>query len=135
MTLKELKEDFDREYGFNIAKKTREKIYANSRKAFAIVAYSFYKDIPDIAEAINVSGVTVSNILRQGNQLREKDLRVVSKMKAKLKDNELFTTLNGYKIKGDALNRLMFELSTWEEHKIIELIETKVKPFKRESFL
>ena len=135
MTLKELKEGFDKEYGFDISKKTRERIFANSRKAFAIVATSFYKDIPDIADAINVSRVTVSNMLYQGNQLRETDLRVMSKMKAKFKDNELFTTLNGYKIKGDALNHLMFELSTWEEHKIIELIETKVKPFKRENFL
>jgi hypothetical protein len=135
MTLKELKEAFDKEYDMDISKKTRERIYANARKAFAIVATSFYKDIADIAEVINVSRVTVSNMLYQAHALREKDLRTISKIKAKFRDNEIFTTLNGHKIEGNALNNLMIELSTWEEHRVIELIETKVKPFKRENYL
>jgi transposase len=135
MTLKELKEEFDKEYDVDISKRTNKRVYANAKKAFAIVANYFYKDIADIAEVLNVSRATVSNMLYQSHILREKDLRTVSKMKAKFRDNEIFTTLNGHKIEGNALNSLMIELSTWEEHKIIELIETKVKPFKRENYL
>jgi len=133
--VEDIKSRLDFEYGIDISKKTRLDAYPKARKLCVILCNDFYKDASEIASCLNISRSTVSNLITRGNDLTGIDAMIFDRVKAFFEDKKMFTTLHGTQIEGDALNKLMVELSTWEEHRIIELIETKIKPFKRALYL
>jgi peptide subunit release factor RF-3 len=131
----DIKSRIDFEYGIDISKQTRVDAYPTARKICVLLCNEFYKDASEIASSLNISRATVSNLITKGNDLRGLDAMIFDRVRVYFRDTKMFTTLNQTQIEGEALNKLMLELSTWEEHRIIELIETKVKPFKRALYL
>ena len=130
MTLEEIKIRLDKAYGFNIALDSNEYKYSNAKMVFCKLADENYKDLADVAEMIGRSRSHIVNIKSKDHRLRNIDWIIYREVKREFEDKREFAILDGHKIHGKALTSLMIEMSSWEEHRVIEFIEENVKPFK-----
>ena len=122
-------------YRVDITAKSRVEIVTIARYNFRNICLELGFSLHDVASALNMAEISIYNRGFVNYEPKGRDKIIRDRIVRKFQDDEYFTELDGYKIKGKPLNSLMFELSTWSEELLIEFMESSVKQFKREKYI
>ena len=153
MKIEEIKEMFDRAYGFDIATKTRADEYVQARKAYCKLTRELGFGLQRIASSINRDHTTALHCVRTSQTITDFDVKIYNKilelvqscreiepltdnkeaeviMKYRNKIQELQSELDVFKSDTSIQVLLAKEVSSWDGYYIKDFIETRLRPYK-----
>ncbi len=153
MKIEEIKEMFDKAYGFDLSIKSRVDNYVQARKTFCKLTRDLGFGLQTIGDAIDRDHATALHSVRTCQTITEYDSAIYERVfdivestrKFKpLSDNKYVSIIIDYekrihdleseieRIKGDnsISTALAREISNWENYYIKDFIETRLKPYK-----
>ena len=153
MKIEEIKEMFDRAYGFDIATKTRVDEYVQARKAYCKLTRELGFGLQNIGDSINRDHATALHCVRTSQTITDFDVKVYNKIlelvescreiepltdnkeaeviiKYRNKIQELQSEVDALKSDTSIQVLLAKEISSWDSYYIKDFIETRLKPYK-----
>lgn len=153
MKIEEIKEIFDRAYGFDIASRIRLDEYVQARKSYCKLTRELGFGFQNIGDSINRDHATALYCVKTSHTMTDFDVKVYNKVFELVKscreiepftDNEESELIIKYRskiqdlqseldaLKSDSSIQVLLakEISSWDDQYIKDFIETRLKPYK-----
>lgn len=141
MTLKQLKDELENIYGFNLASRSRKRELVDARRIFSKLGYELNYNLRQIGEEINRKHCNIIYLLDSTDYVSNTHKKIHDKIVKKYSLlSQLYFTKTIKKIEkeisdkcDDETIKLIQEINkiitTWEAERINEFIETRLKPY------
>ena len=153
MKLEEIKQMFDKAYGFDIADRTRLDEYVQARKTYCKLTRELGFGLHNIGKSIDRDHATALHCVRTSQTIRDFDVKVYDRifelvqycreiepltdnkeaeviMKYRNKIQELQSELDVFKSDTSIQVLLAKEVSSWDSYYVKDFIETRLRPYK-----